>query len=502
MPNALLIDDEFDIRQIASLALQYEGWLVREASNGREALRMAREQKPDLILVDMMMPEMSGLEFCKRLVEDPATHQIPVLLISAVNEKAKIVQDFWQLPLTKKEFLHKPFDADMLLDTICKMTSGRPAAAPTPRAEPKPASPPAPTPGAQAHRALTIDDDPDIRAILEAALSMHYQVETAENGMIGLQKLDEFAPDFIISDINMPVMNGLETAEGIRRHPQLSHVPIFFLTGETDKNLPRKAFDVGGNLYLRKPIDPMQLLKFIEHFIKETGLEAGGNLKLVQKAKAAAKLAPPPQEAPQPAPAQTQPAPREAPKTPVRVLIVDFNVENHKLLRRLILGQDNQPAALGGGPVEALWTDDPHTAVGNLPRWEPDVILYNPRNPKMDGLAFAQTLKLQKEAGNRELAFIGTRFYKVDQEYSRSKFGRDVIKLDAANEAITRCLESALEAARRNTRPKRMQIGQINTEERERLQEVSKTGARQTRERELFRQRFSDLQAFIDKSFT
>src|SRR5690606_38532588 len=92
-----------------------------------------------------------------------------------------------------------------------------------------------------------------------------------------LRALDEFAPDIVLSDIDMPVMNGLQTAEAIRRHPLLGSFPIFFFTGQTDTSLPRKVFDVGGNLYLRKPVDPNQLLKFMDYFIDEMGLKPGAH---------------------------------------------------------------------------------------------------------------------------------------------------------------------------------------------------------------------------------
>ena len=248
--------------------------------------------------------------------------------------------------------------------------------------------------------------------------------------MEGLEQLDRFAPDFVICDINMPVMNGLETVEAIRRHPLMCRVPVFFLTAETDASLPRKAFDLGANLYLRKPLDPLRLLKNIDYFLKETGLKPGANTPKPANAPAAK----PPAAAPTPAPVASG---------AVRILTVDFNIENQKVLRKLLEGH-TEPPLVPGGPFETLWTEDPRHALGNLVRWEPDLILYNPRNPGLDGVAFGQTLLMQKLGGQQEIALIGTRFYDIDANYSRQHFQRGVIELDADEAAIARKLSEAV----------------------------------------------------------
>jgi CheY-like chemotaxis protein len=526
-PLALLIDDEDDLRRIAGLALQLDGWEVLDANNGRMGLRLARERRPQLIVCDVMMPEMSGIEFCHKLAGDLKIKDVPVVLISAVSEKARILNDFWSLPLERKNFLHKPFSTEDLLKSIrailppgIELKPGRraaqgderpiartaqetpPAGPPTPPPwmAPKPfpaATPapptamrtptPAPTPAPEEHRRgyriLVIDDDDDIRMILKTALGMYHTIQEAENGMEGLRALEAFAPDFVITDINMPVMNGLETAEAIRRHPTLCNVPIFFLTGETDTNLPRKAFGVGGNLYLRKPVDPGRLLKYIDYFLKETGLEPGEHGVKPQTA--------PPVNAPEPA--------RPAALRAVRILTVDFNIEDHKVLKRYF-GEHGNPL-VEGGPFELLWAEDPRTALGNLARWEPDLILYNPRNPNLDGVAFSQTLHLQKEAAKQQIAFVGTRFYDADIQYSQRQWQRLPISLDAPEEAVAQKLSDAVAAARPRLREKTFTLRALDQAEVERLRQLQATSARRARERETFRGRYANIQAFIDKQF-
>lgn len=108
----LIVDDEVVIAEAVAAVLQDEGYRVATAPNGKEGLARAAEMKPDLVLVDMMMPVMDGEEMCRRLQENPATRGIPVVVMSAVHRSLR------ELPFRHAAFLPKPFDLDTLLDTI------------------------------------------------------------------------------------------------------------------------------------------------------------------------------------------------------------------------------------------------------------------------------------------------------------------------------------------------------------------------------------------------
>ncbi len=83
MHRILIADDESNIRHVLEFSLQAEGFDVVEAADGEEALRLAVEQGPDLILLDVMMPGMGGIETCRRLKAEPRTAHIPVVLLTA-----------------------------------------------------------------------------------------------------------------------------------------------------------------------------------------------------------------------------------------------------------------------------------------------------------------------------------------------------------------------------------------------------------------------------------
>lgn len=86
MDRILIIDDEEDIRDILVYNLQKEGYQVFQASTGREGIEVAIAQKPDLVLLDVMMPEMDGIEVCQNLRENPKTKDVRICFLTARNE--------------------------------------------------------------------------------------------------------------------------------------------------------------------------------------------------------------------------------------------------------------------------------------------------------------------------------------------------------------------------------------------------------------------------------
>ncbi|MDB2407642.1 response regulator, partial [Jannaschia sp.] len=81
--SVLVVEDEAPQREVLVYNLEAEGYLVQQATSGDAALEMAREDEPDLILLDWMLPEVSGIEVCRRLKSAPETRSIPVIMISA-----------------------------------------------------------------------------------------------------------------------------------------------------------------------------------------------------------------------------------------------------------------------------------------------------------------------------------------------------------------------------------------------------------------------------------
>lgn len=114
----LVAEDEKDIRELIVFTLQIAGFSVVEVPNGEEAVKKAPEVKPDLILMDVRMPKMTGFEACKALKQQENTKDIPVIFLSAKGQEVEISMG---LELGAEEYFLKPFAPDDLIKRVNKI---------------------------------------------------------------------------------------------------------------------------------------------------------------------------------------------------------------------------------------------------------------------------------------------------------------------------------------------------------------------------------------------
>jgi CheY-like chemotaxis protein len=115
MPKILVAEDERDIRELIGFTLRYAGFEVELAINGTEAVEKAAAVQPDLIMLDVRMPKMTGYEACRLLKDDPATAEIPVVFLSAKGQEIEIEQGLASGAL---EYIVKPFAPDELANQV------------------------------------------------------------------------------------------------------------------------------------------------------------------------------------------------------------------------------------------------------------------------------------------------------------------------------------------------------------------------------------------------
>jgi CheY-like chemotaxis protein len=113
--SVILAEDDPDIQLVARLALKRAGFTVRVVGNGLEAIAAIAEGRPDVVLLDWMMPELDGLEACRRIKSDPATKDIPVIFLTAKSQESEIQRG---LSLGASGYVTKPFDALTLGDEV------------------------------------------------------------------------------------------------------------------------------------------------------------------------------------------------------------------------------------------------------------------------------------------------------------------------------------------------------------------------------------------------
>lgn len=113
--HVVLAEDDPDIRLVARLALKKAGYRVTAVTNGRELLEKVAEERPDVVLLDWMMPEMDGAETCVRLRSNPATADLPIIFITAKSQGFEVERG---LALGARGYIIKPFDALTLGDQL------------------------------------------------------------------------------------------------------------------------------------------------------------------------------------------------------------------------------------------------------------------------------------------------------------------------------------------------------------------------------------------------
>lgn len=110
MSKILVVDDEKDVVELLKFLLEKDGYTVITAFNGREALDVIHGQRPDLVLLDVMMPEMDGYTVQTKLQEDPSTRDIPLIILTAKGQ----LRDVFAMSSNVKAYMEKPFDPKAL----------------------------------------------------------------------------------------------------------------------------------------------------------------------------------------------------------------------------------------------------------------------------------------------------------------------------------------------------------------------------------------------------
>jgi phosphate regulon transcriptional regulator PhoB len=129
--RVLIVEDEPDIRELVVHHLKREGYQVSVAASGEEALRQVQASPPDLVLLDLMMPAMNGLEVCRRLRQDPLTASLPIVMLTAKGDEVDRVLG---LELGADDYVVKPFSPKELLArvrAVLRRSLPAPGASPT-----------------------------------------------------------------------------------------------------------------------------------------------------------------------------------------------------------------------------------------------------------------------------------------------------------------------------------------------------------------------------------
>ncbi|MGH6990946.1 MAG: ATP-binding response regulator, partial [Stellaceae bacterium] len=204
--TVLVVDDDEAVHETVGGMLGREGYRVMHARGGHEALAMARQERPDAITLDVMMPHMDGWSVLTALKNESALAEIPVIMLTMLHERAIALQ------LGASGYITKPIDWTQLSGMLHRLGKRGSAA-----------------------RVLVIDDDPEMRTATRRMLERSgHTVAEAANGEEGLTWLAANpSPSVILLDLMMPVMDGFEFLERIRDSAAWRDVPVLVVTAKT-----------------------------------------------------------------------------------------------------------------------------------------------------------------------------------------------------------------------------------------------------------------------------
>lgn len=211
-PTILIIDDEKDFVSIIKRRLEKKGYRVLTAHNGKLGLEVLKNFKPDLIVLDINMPVMGGIEFYRHICDKRAMPKYPVLILTARSELEKFFDE-----INAEAFMAKPFEIDRLYEKIQEILKKRNKLSDSDRGIKLKAN----------KKVLIVDDDAKMRGeIVLRFLNADYLVQTANTGIAALEKIAEVVPDLLVVKLRLPDIPGDIVVAKVRRITQVAKVPV------------------------------------------------------------------------------------------------------------------------------------------------------------------------------------------------------------------------------------------------------------------------------------
>lgn len=261
LARALVVDDNAINLTLVSYLLQAHGVHVVAASDGLQALTLVREAQFDAVLCDIQMPVMDGLEFARRVRQDPGLRDLPLVALTAlamVGDKERILAAGFDAYLTKP-LMPATFLADLAAALPHLVPTTPPEQAPLTQSSPATLAVAGPT-------VLVLDDTPSNLALKRSLLEPKgYRVLTASDPAGAWRLAQAQRPDLIISDVGMREGSGFDFIAQVKADPDLRSVPFIFLSAtHWDQASSARALALGALAYLRRPLPPEELLREID----------------------------------------------------------------------------------------------------------------------------------------------------------------------------------------------------------------------------------------------
>jgi CheY-like chemotaxis protein len=262
---ALVIEDSLLAADQLSGYLREMNTEVVVHPRGKDAVQAAIAANPDVILLDLILPDTSGWQVLVQLKTNPQTREIPVVIVTVVDERKR------GMNAGAVEYLVKPVTREQLNAAILKAVSPARQANRVlvirheqPAEQPSAQAGPAPFPAEPAPLIVIAEDNlVNLESYMDYLKAKGFRVIPAINGFEALARVEEFRPNLILMDIQMPGMDGLETIRRLRANPEFAKTPIIALTALAMPGDRERCLEAGASAYLAKPVGYRLLLKEI-----------------------------------------------------------------------------------------------------------------------------------------------------------------------------------------------------------------------------------------------
>lgn len=254
----LIVDDDRDFTESIKIILEKDGFKITTAYDGLEGLHMAAAFKPDLIILDVMLPLKDGYAICHELKSHQSTESIPILIVtsmgleSAGKQGSRIIANGHHAD----GYLEKPVDPIKLKEQVQFLLN---------QSEKQNQE--------SAIKILLIDDDPDFVDAVKSLLDENgFDIVTSDTGEMGISLAETEHPDLILLDVMLPQMDGFAVCRYLKENKKTESIPIVMLTSIGSKlTYPGYARAIAvthyADDYLEKPVESHSLLKVMRKYV-------------------------------------------------------------------------------------------------------------------------------------------------------------------------------------------------------------------------------------------
>ncbi len=251
MKTILVVDDQPELRQLVSLSLGEANFHIRHAENGESALVQARIERPDLVVLDLMMPgSPDGFGVCWELKSDPRFQRTKILILSgqSIPGSHRACEAFGA-----DAFLPKPFSPSQLAARVEHLLYDHSDLDTTAR-----------------KRVLIVDDRPHLRNLVKLTLGTgQYEIAEAADASEALEVIHDFRPHVLLLDVMMPgKYSGHDVCLAVKSNTELAGTHVIMLTARADEENRKTATSSGADDYVVKPFSPLELIERVDRLTR------------------------------------------------------------------------------------------------------------------------------------------------------------------------------------------------------------------------------------------